>query len=85
MPLDLNQVRLEALSDIRYSFWTGKHPSHSYERSVLVIRFEGTYRFGSGGNPDATFMRSMGEAAVKAFAPDALIIDLSALSYYLGQ
>ena len=85
MPLDLKQITLEALSDVRYSFMTGKHPGKSYEKKVVVIQFEGAFGFGSGGNSDATFMRSMGEAGVQAFDPNAIIIDLSALSYEWGD
>lgn len=85
MAHELKQLRLEALSDVGYSFWAGKHPGKSYERDVLVIRFEGVYRFGSGGNPDATFMLAMGNAGVQAFEPEAIITDLSALSYEWGD
>ena len=41
MALDLQQVRLENLSDVRYSFWIGKHPGKRYPRDVLVIALKG--------------------------------------------
>jgi len=85
MAPDLQQVRLEDLSDVRYSFWIGKHPGKQYPRDVLVIRFEGTYRIGSEGNPDAAFMVAIGNAGVYAFNPDAIITDLSALTYEWGD
>ena len=70
---------------IRYSFWTKEHPGKSYAKHVLVICFEGTYHDGSSGNPDASFMLSMGNAGVQAFNPDAIILDLSALKYEWGD
>ncbi len=85
MALDLKQVRLEELSDVRYSFWIGKHPGKRYPRDVLVIRFEGTFGFGSGGNADAAFMTAIGNAGIHAFDPHAIITDLSALSYEWGD
>jgi hypothetical protein len=85
MAIELNEVRLEELSDINFSFWIGKHPGESYEKSVMVVRFEGVYRIGSGGNSDATFMVAMGNAGVEAFEPDAIIIDLSSLAYEWGD
>lgn len=87
MPLDLKQITLESLSDIRYSFWTGTHPgwweigNRAYNKNILVVRFEGSCR----DSRDTTFMRSMGEAGVHAFASDAIIIDLSAVSYEWGD
>ena len=66
MSLDLKQVKLETLSAIRYSFSLGAHPGQTHEKRVLVIRFEGAFGFGSGGNSDATFMRSMAPAELRA-------------------
>jgi hypothetical protein len=79
--LDLKQVTLESLSEIRYSFKTENHPAKPYAKRVLVIGFEGR----CGNTPDATFMRSMGDAGVRAFNPHATIIDLSALTYEWGD
>jgi hypothetical protein len=81
----LEQVTLESLSDIHCTFFTGIHAGKPYERRILVTRFVGTYRIGSGGNPDATYMVAVGNAGVEAFNPDALIIDLADLSYEWGD
>jgi hypothetical protein len=85
MALDLKQVRLEDLSDVRNSFWIGKHPGKPNPKKVLVIRFEGTFGIGSGGNDDADFMVAIGNAGIHAFGPHAIITDLSALSYEWGD
>ncbi len=81
----LKPVSLEALSDIRCSCFLGIYPSKGYDKSILVIRFEGTYRFGSSGTPDAAFIGAMGRAAVYAFEPDGAITDFSALNYQWGD
>lgn len=82
---DLKEIRLASLSDVLYSFHVGNHPGKSYDETVLVIRFAGTYRIGSAGNPDATFMSAMGNAGVEAFDPDVIVIDLSDLTYEWGD
>lgn len=81
----LKEFALDSLSDIRCSYWIGSHPGKSYDRDVLVVRFEGVYRIGSAGNDDATFMVSLGNAGVDALDPDAIIIDLSRLNYKWGD
>jgi len=85
MDIDLQEVRLEDLSKIVCRFQIGKHDQQSYPKSILVVRYEGTYRYGCQGNGDATFMFAMGNAGVKAFDPDAIILDLSELSYQWGD
>lgn len=81
----LETQTLESLSDIKVSFQIGKHPGKSYERDVLVVQYSGTYGIGSGGNSDAVYMTAMGKAAIEAFDPDALILDMTRLSYEWGD
>lgn len=85
MDIQLTDVRFEDLSEIACRFQIGTHQGTSYPRKILVIQFAGTYRVGSSGNPDASFMFAMGNAAVEAFGPAAVILDMSQLSYEWGD
>lgn len=51
----------------------------------MILKFIGCYGFGSSGNPDAAFMSAIGKAALEAWSPDGLIIDLSDLHYEWGD
>lgn len=82
---ELKPVSLDELSDIRCTCFLGKHPTKTYSKRILVIRFEGTYRFGSSGKTDADFIGAMGRAAVHAFDPAGQITDFSALGYEWGD
>ncbi|TYA14465.1 hypothetical protein FRY98_01905 [Paenibacillus faecis] len=84
MNLETTRVRLEDLSQIDYEIHIGKSAAVEYRR-VMILKFIGSYGFGSGGNSDATYMRAMGEAALEAWDPDALILDLSDLDYEWGD
>ena len=84
MSIDLQPFDLEALSEIRATFWLGTIREGTHEGRALVLRFEGIYRIGSEGNPDARYMIAKGEAAVAASAPAALVIDFSGLDYQWG-
>ena len=85
MDIHLQEMRLEDLSEIVCRFHVGKHPQASYPKTILVVHYEGTYRYGSRGHGDATFMFAMGNAGVNSFDPDAIILDLTALSYEWGD
>lgn len=52
---------------------------------ALVMKFIGTYGYGSGGNGDARYMTAMTRAAIEFSAPNALIFDLSELGYEWGD
>lgn len=52
---------------------------------ILRIIYNGKYRSGSAGRPDATYMRATAAAGVAAFDPDAVIFDFSKFSYTWGD
>ncbi len=81
----LEPQSIESLSDLVVSFSSGEHAGKSYPRDVLVMRCQGTYGFGSAGNSDATYLMAMGKAALEAFDPEALIIDMTDLHYEWGD
>ena len=55
------------------------------ERAVLIVAFEGRYRDGSEGNPDAAYMRGQIDLACGIWFHGGLVIDLSRLSYDWGD
>lgn len=81
--IELTPRSLEELSDVRVAFFQGTAGASG--RSVLVIRFSGTYRVGCQGNPDAAFMTAMGKAGLEAFDATGLLLDLSELDYRWGD
>jgi len=54
-------------------------------QTVLVVAFEGDYRDGSQGAPDARLMRAVVAGALVATRPDAIVLDLRALGYRWGN
>ncbi|MEM1182745.1 MAG: hypothetical protein AAGM22_30655 [Acidobacteriota bacterium] len=81
----LETLRLEDLrSSIDVSFRRGPS-STKPQLDILIVSYRGRYPFGSSGNTDAEYMHAMGLAAVHAFSPSGLIIDMSDLHYEWGD
>ncbi|MFT9820970.1 hypothetical protein [Lysinibacillus sp. NPDC056185] len=78
---NLKKVELSQLSDIQVDYYFGV----SEEIEILVIKYSGKYGFGSAGNTDAIYMNVMGKAAMEAWDPDAIIIDLQDINYEWGD
>jgi hypothetical protein len=57
------------------------NPTHD----ILIIKYFGRYPDGSAGNTDARNMVAMGKAALYAYEPSGVIIDLSELYYEWGD
>lgn len=56
------------------------------EQAVLIVAFDGRYRDGSDGNPDAAYMRGQIDLACGVWwFHDGLVIDLSNLAYDWGD
>jgi hypothetical protein len=82
--LKLEKLRLEDLSSIKIDFYMGVSKTVDY-LDIMVIKYSGVYGFGSAGNSDAAFMYAMGKAALAAWEPSAVILDLSDLEYEWGD
>jgi hypothetical protein len=52
---------------------------------VAVLAFTGTYGYGSQGNGDGRFMTAMVHAAIEAWSPNGIILDLRELAYEFGN
>lgn len=79
MPLDLF-----GMSGIKVRYFKVPSPAREY-LSYLIVRFEGAYRDGSAGNPDARYMYAMAQAGSAAFDVFGLVLDCTALSYRWGD
>jgi len=80
----LQEQTLEELSRIKVRYFLG--PSQRKPHlDILIVRYTGTYPFGSAGNSDATYMTAMAKAGVSAFEPWGVIHDLSELTYEWGD
>ncbi len=82
--IELEDLHLESLSDIDVSFFRARS-RRGAPGSILIARYAGTYRFASAGNRDARFMYANGEAAIAAWSPSAVVIDLRKLHYTWGD
>jgi hypothetical protein len=80
----LTEKSLAALSNIKVQYFLGPSTRKAY-LEILIIRYSGKYRFGSGGNGDAQFMYAMAKTGVAAFEPWGVIHDLSELAYEWGD
>ncbi len=72
------------MSDIKVNYYLGASDVFNY-KEVLMIKYSGKYEFGSTGNSDATYMSAMGKAAIEAWEPSAVIIELQELEYEWGD
>jgi hypothetical protein len=75
-------VSLSDLSQIRASYLLARLDGGG---RVLRVAYEGEYRSGCAGNPDAAFMCAASAAGVEAFSPDAVIFDFTHLKYMWGD
>ena len=81
----IQEVKLSDLtSTIEVRFFRGEASTQRAEE-ILVIEFSGVYPVGSDGNSDAHYMYAMGKAAIYAWNPKAIILDMSNLSYQWGD
>ncbi len=83
MNTPMEPLSLDELSSIRVRFFRSHF--HQERSTILVAQFAGTYWPGSLGGPDARYMLAMGEAGVRAWEPDGLILDLTELKYDWGN
>lgn len=84
MPMSLTPIDLDAESPLlcRYAVPEGDDP---VSPMVLVIAFEGEYRSGSLGNPDARYMTGCVMRALASLSPCGLVLDFSKLTYRWGN
>lgn len=81
---ELEKLNLSDLSQIKVEFSRGPSQNTSY-LDILIVKYVGHYLDGAAGNADARYMYAMGKAALNAFEPSGLIIDLSELKYEWGD
>lgn len=84
MKIKTEQVKLEELSSIEYEVHIGNSNTVDY-LEIMILKFRGTYGFGSDGNSDAAYMSAIGKAVLEAWEPGGLVIDLSELTYEWGD
>lgn len=83
--MEFKEVDFKDVSAIRPSFKLHSGDRTAIYSRVLIARFEGEYRIGSRGAPDAHFIYGQTQAAVIMWNPDALLFDFSDLDYRWGD
>lgn len=82
--MNLRELKIAPDSEIAHEMYLVDLPSLPGSEA-LVMKFIGTYGYGSGGNGDARYMTAMTKAAIEYCGPNALIFDLSELGYEWGD
>jgi hypothetical protein len=82
--MNLRELKIAPDSAIEHEMYLADLPSLPGSEA-LVMKFIGTYGYGSGGNGDARYMVAMTKAAIEYCDPDALIFDLSEFGYEWGD
>lgn len=82
--MKLTERKLGELSDLKYKTFICSFPKRTHLKAV-VVAFKGEYGYGSKGNGDAYFMTAIIKAALAAWTPSALVIDLRKMSYEWGD
>ena len=72
------------LSRVKVRFFTGPSTKKPY-LTILVVKYDGEYGIGSGGNDDARYMLAMATLAIETFRPWGVVHDLTDLSYQWGD
>lgn len=80
----LHELRIAPDNEIAHEMYLVDLPSLPGS-DALVMKFIGTYGYGSGGNGDARYMIAVTKAAIEYSDPDALIFDFSQLRYAWGD
>ena len=81
--MELKPISFRDLSDIEFALAMGVGPTTGC--GILVVSFTGICGIGSDGNDDAEFMRAIVVAALDAWTPSGLVLDLRQLSYEWGD
>lgn len=81
---NLKKYNLEDLSEIKIDIYMEETSTYN-ESNTMIIKYSGEYGLGSSGDSDAIYMCAMGKAALSAWNPSGVIIDLSDLSYKWGD
>ena len=84
--MNFQPVEFSSDSAVRYSF-SLRAPEARYEpySRIVAVHFDGVYRLGSGGKPDARLIVGITQAAATIWKADALILDLRGLDYQWGD
>jgi hypothetical protein len=82
--MELEKLDLFSVSAIRHEFLIGESKREK-SSDILVIKYSGVYRVGSGGNADAAFMLALAKAAISYTDPDGIVLDISELDYQWGD
>jgi hypothetical protein len=72
-------------SDIKFSATIYELGESGEELQALVIKFSGSYGYGSAGNGDAIYMIAIRDYLVNCTLPSAIVFDLRELSYEWGN
>lgn len=84
MKITTKQMKLADLSKVKYEVHIGNSNIRAYLK-IMILKFIGSYGDGSSGNSDARYMSAIGKAALEAWGPSGVIIDLSELNYQWGD
>jgi hypothetical protein len=82
--MHLRELRIAPDNQIEHEMYLVDLPSLPVSEA-LVMKFIGTYGYGSSGNGDARYMIAVTKAAIEYSDPDALIFDFSQLRYAWGD
>ncbi|QDT95507.1 hypothetical protein [Gimesia aquarii] len=82
--MQLTEHHFTDLSNIKYRIFSCDI-SDERKASALVIRFIGNYGYGSDGNGDGQFMRTITLCALSLWDVEAVVFDLRDLTYEWGN
>jgi hypothetical protein len=83
--MSFHDVTFSDASPINFSFSYKERERGVAYSNVLVASFDGEYRPGSAGAPDAMLIRGITQAAVTVWSPAGLVLDLRKLHYEWGD
>lgn len=82
--MELTEHRFDDFSDIKYRIFTCDI-SDKRSATAIVLRFTGSYGYGSAGNDDGQFMRTITLCALSLWNVEGVVFDLRELDYEWGD
>jgi hypothetical protein len=79
-----DKLLAELSKNLDYKIYSCPFEAKAYFEAIIVA-FSGNYGFGSRGSDDAKFMTAIIKAALAAWKPLGLVIDLSQMQYEWGD
>ena len=84
--MELRSISLALAGDLDFRIFKSYHKIRGRKyHSILIVEFSGDHGYGSGGNRNSAFMRTIIAASLGLYLCNGFILDLRMLTYEFGD